>query len=267
MLNPITKISTGLMMIMEVRVIQQSYGGAQVVELFPRPIHAGRYQNCTAPPNLTEAVEYDSSMGSLFFTRKEGGFKTGICRASEFDQIYKIHKDGLDRMKRERQKDLDAFFGLQWKAEEVAPRKSLAFFDDGCRITEAELKKKKKIYLCGKFSKRFGFKLIRNFLHGIGCNVVSSWIDQEDGGADYPTHRKKIAERDIEDVRRCDIMIVDSEPSTKGGMHFEAGFAYALGKKIVLIGTSDMLFSTLADVQFPGGWTEFYDFIGKGGRL
>jgi len=126
-----------------------------------------------------------------------------------------------------------------------------------------------KIYLCGRFSKRFEFRLVREVLKERGYEVTSSWIDQPDSTdpGSFATFQA-VARRDLDDLDKCDIVLVDPEPSTKGSMFFEMGYGFANKKRIVIVGESPMLFSSLAHKHYPLGWTYLlFAHLKNGGRI
>jgi hypothetical protein len=72
-------------------------------------------------------------------------------------------------------------------------------------------------------------------------SVVSTWHtlpDDADG-----THAEAVA-RDIREIDECDAIVVVSHncEQTPGGLHFEAGYAFAKGKRLFLCGPSVNIF-------------------------
>lgn len=65
------------------------------------------------------------------------------------------------------------------------------------------------------------------------------------------------------DIENSDILVIDAEyPSTKGGMWWEMGYAYARGKSVITVGPNEMLFCKIAHLHFDT-WQGFLDGIGK----
>ncbi len=86
-----------------------------------------------------------------------------------------------------------------------------------------------KIYLAGRFSAKDRLCLVRGELQALGHEVTSTWLD-EDSALSFdkltPTQRKKFATRDLFDVRRSQLLILDLLlPPSKGGCEVEFGFA------------------------------------------
>lgn len=57
---------------------------------------------------------------------------------------------------------------------------------------------------------------------------------------------------DIEDIKACDAFVlftVDGEtPTKRGGRHWESGFAYGIGKPIIVCGPRENIFHFLPDI-------------------
>ena len=58
---------------------------------------------------------------------------------------------------------------------------------------------------------------------------------------------------DVEDIRACDAFVlfsIDGEIATKrGGRHWETGFAYGIGKSVIVCGPKENIFHFLPDVK------------------
>jgi nucleoside 2-deoxyribosyltransferase len=112
-----------------------------------------------------------------------------------------------------------------------------------------------KFYLAARFSRRAEFRDYRDALQSIGHVVTSSWLDipEED-----PTMAVKCAKQDIADIRAADCLIAFTEPErspwTRGGRHWEAGFAFAIGKRLMLVGPVENIFYSLPE------WQKFASF-------
>jgi nucleoside 2-deoxyribosyltransferase len=110
-------------------------------------------------------------------------------------------------------------------------------------------------YLCSRFSRRAELQQCRAALKALGHVVTSSWIDiaEED-----PTAAVKCAKQDIADIRAADTLIAftDTErsPWTRGGRHYEAGFGFAVGKRLMLVGPVENIFYSLPE------WQKFASF-------
>lgn len=82
----------------------------------------------------------------------------------------------------------------------------------------------------------------------VGFTVCSSWHKKEF----LPTEkhnvpeRFSIAEEDLEDIKRCDWLVLVSGPERySGGKFVEAGIAYGLGKKVLVRGRRENMLTYL----------------------
>jgi len=123
-----------------------------------------------------------------------------------------------------------------------------------------------KVYLAARYSRRGEMCRHADKLIDAGHSVTSRWLighDHEWTG-EVDEVLSSFAIIDIIDVDRADVVISYTEPRrtpvTGGGRHVEFGYAYAKGKKLVIIGERENIFHHL-----PG--TEFYasieDWIAK----
>lgn len=101
-----------------------------------------------------------------------------------------------------------------------------------------------KVYIASKFSSRYRLRPIKFKLQKLGFHVLSDWIDNnpldETLGGDYdsignhPDASHDIAQRDIEQVKECDIFIIDTQDvSPTGGRECELGMALMDGKPYI----------------------------------
>lgn len=95
--------------------------------------------------------------------------------------------------------------------------------------------KKTKLYIASRFKNK---EFIRGLIRSLPANryeVVSTWHNLEDS-ADGT--RVEAAKRDLVELDRCDAVLVVTQycEAVPGGMHFEAGYGFAKGKKIWLLG-------------------------------
>ena len=88
-----------------------------------------------------------------------------------------------------------------------------------------------------------------------GHVIVSKWIWFPD---DMP--RQEMANRDIEDVAKCDIL-VEITGSGKGGRHVEFGYALAFDKQLAIIGDREHIFHEMHRVRQFADLDEFLDYL------
>ena len=119
-------------------------------------------------------------------------------------------------------------------------------------------------YLAARFSRREELRGYRDDLLQLGHHVTASWIDLE---TQDPTRASACARQDIADIVAADCLIAftefDRSSWTCGGRHFEAGFAFAVGKRLMIIGPCENVFYSLPD------WRQFdtWDALLAGGEL
>ena len=100
-----------------------------------------------------------------------------------------------------------------------------------------------RLYIASRFENK---EWIRNYIRTLPSKytVVSTWhdlADTEDGA------RLDAARRDLRELDECDAVVVVTTNCelTPGGLHFEAGYAYARGKKVYRIGNCVNIFYDL----------------------
>ena len=108
-----------------------------------------------------------------------------------------------------------------------------------------------KIYLCARFSRKGEMALYADYLESKGHEVVSSWPWESNKSTDAFLEKAsdrqvaKMAMRDTFEIMECDAVVSFGETPktpTRGGRHFELGFAAAGGKKIYHIGPKEHIF-------------------------
>jgi nucleoside 2-deoxyribosyltransferase len=93
-----------------------------------------------------------------------------------------------------------------------------------------------KIYTAGGWPFRGEISDINNELKSKGLDVISTWIEAETG-ISTPEDSAKDAVRDVEEIKKCDILlaIMTDEKYAYRGTWFEIGCALALNKKIIIV--------------------------------
>ncbi len=107
-------------------------------------------------------------------------------------------------------------------------------------------------YLATVFEQRHILLPVRYRLRKLGHTVTSSWLDQIKPQSDmiYQTLRGdgtdrdraftcQQAQRDLDDIDAADVFVVfidKNNPSPRGGMHIETGYALGKGKPVWLVG-------------------------------
>jgi nucleoside 2-deoxyribosyltransferase len=119
-----------------------------------------------------------------------------------------------------------------------------------------------RLYLAAAWARKREIKAVADELNNLaaGLCVGSRWLEEPDsiyGGADVLAFRQERARIDIQDVKAADILIrftddlsgetVPAKLAT-GARMFEMGYAYALGKQIVVVGGIQPIFDYLPGV-------------------
>jgi len=104
-------------------------------------------------------------------------------------------------------------------------------------------------YIAGSFSDRPRLRGIRDELAALGIACTSRWLDNDGDETGW-------AERDLADIGAARTVILFTDvPSSAGGMHWECGYAYGCGMRIIGVGPKTNLFHTLIADWYPA-WPE-----------
>ncbi len=230
-LNPVTKKSTGLLRLLR-------WEGDH---FFPAPIEVGPNRNCTivfvSKQPYYEYIDVSNIDADLSDAMTLGAYRRWqdeVALPKSGHALYRADLAAVEaRIYESRDKLLSSIIGLSSNAFSPA----------------IEPPKKTIVYIAGRFSKREVFRKYRASLEIQGYEVRCRWLDQVRDAE--PHEIEKIMQRDIEDIDASDVVIVDGELSSKGGMLFEMGYAYAKGKRVYLIGDLAMGFAKLIPYNVP----------------
>ena len=131
--------------------------------------------------------------------------------------------------------------------------------------------KRPKVYIASAYQRRDQMRTYALDLQRIGWEVTSSWLQQtlpfDAPVKSFPeSEMSKLAEQDVEDIRRADIFVTYTEPVSRryprGGRHVEFGIALALHKPILIVGAVENIFHTLISCgrRFDA-WSDLLDWI------
>lgn len=141
-----------------------------------------------------------------------------------------------------------------------------------------------KVYLAARFRDRAWLKTdIIPQLQEIGIEVTSRWINyldnpdnehtyvavnsEELSAAEKRTKRGEWSRIDLDDIEDADLLIAFTRPSreegspTRGGRHFEAGYAYGLGLPVIAVGPSEHNFYDLPDINMFETWNDCFQSL------
>jgi nucleoside 2-deoxyribosyltransferase len=102
-----------------------------------------------------------------------------------------------------------------------------------------------QVYLMSQFYDRHRLRHVRTTLETDGIAVLARWIDQEEAEL-TPADAQRWLQHDLDDLRAADVCLAWSFPCQHGhgtgGRHVELGYALALQKPILLIGSRENVF-------------------------
>lgn len=95
-----------------------------------------------------------------------------------------------------------------------------------------------KIYIASLYGDKELAQRLRDNLLIAGHECTSRWLDGTKGAS--PGEHRANADMDIEDVKRCDVLVLMAKSKgtmfNGGGRYVEYGYALAIGKPIVILG-------------------------------
>ena len=120
-----------------------------------------------------------------------------------------------------------------------------------------------RIYIAGCYEERERLEGYAEQLRALGHTIESTWL-QETGarGSLNMEQEWEVATRDIEELGRADLMIVDTDGQGQGGREFEMGVAFADHTRIYLVGLIKTPFHRMANGHFTH-WGDVIEFLGR----
>lgn len=236
--------------------------------MFPAPIVGGQYANVSCKPEGTPINFPEAHLHGPLATLNEYNIWKNEAMV---DGGYQPLSSGYHSLPANVHDHLEYYCSVlkTWEKAPCYSKPGTPCYDQPRRDVNYP-PKKTKVYFAGAFSKRHVYQDIRSAFQRLGFDVVASWIDKEptsSGGS--RDNRMKDANEDLADIDSCDVLLIDSNPSSKGGMIFEMGYAKAKGKRIYVVGTDklkDMVFSSIVG-SFPSWSSLLYDHLQPGGKL
>jgi hypothetical protein len=117
-----------------------------------------------------------------------------------------------------------------------------------------------KFYLAAASVKADDMERHRDALQKRGHQVVSTWHTQGDLTLDLESpFMKTEALRDLKEVAQADALL-SFTGGGRGGRHYEAGHAHALGVSVWLVGEPEHVFHSLANRRFKD-WAYVVQFV------
>jgi hypothetical protein len=122
-----------------------------------------------------------------------------------------------------------------------------------------------KIYIASFFNTRARIRSMRDELWKLGYEITSSWLDEtpKPQGMDLHDFFRKLAIKDIAEIQRADILIIDTiDVTPRGGREVEFGIALGQfqNKWLFLVGPKRNVFHELVDQAFDD-WEACLTFL------
>lgn len=118
-----------------------------------------------------------------------------------------------------------------------------------------------KFYIAARYSRLPEMQGYARQLRALGHTVDAEWLDGEHADEDEDPvffRAQTFAMIDLFDVSQVDVMICFTEEPrgvhTRGGRHFEAGYAYGLGIPLWVVGPRENVFYYLPDIRYFETW-------------
>ena len=113
------------------------------------------------------------------------------------------------------------------------------------------------VYIASRFLNKSGVKSLTAKLATAvpPIHCIQTWPDEVLG-----SDTKANALRDLQQIQEADTVLVwtDACEKTPGGMNFETGYAYALGKNIIQVGPRVHIFLNLKDIKHYDSIQDFF---------
>jgi hypothetical protein len=118
-----------------------------------------------------------------------------------------------------------------------------------------------RIYVAGFWFAQYRLRQEAAKLRAAGHELISTWLDAEESDSPTPDQRKLYAIRDICEVRKAELFILDTfDEDCRGGREAELGAAYEGNAEIWLVGPQRNIFHTLADTHYLS-WDAVHEAI------
>ena len=125
-----------------------------------------------------------------------------------------------------------------------------------------------KIYLAAAYSQLAETREKAKELESIGLECTSRWLKETAPPnctmTDFTdSYLLSTAIVDIEDILAADVTVLftTDEPLPRGGRHFESGFAYGRGRKLMTVGPIENIFHFLPDTVHFEKWEDAKCFL------
>jgi len=124
-----------------------------------------------------------------------------------------------------------------------------------------------KIYIASRYENKLAVRELAKTLRREKFEIVSTWHKEKYDSAIQiedltPARMRTLALRDLTEIESCNALLIytDGCDQSRGGMHFENGYAFANDKKIYIIGPRVTIFHFLPGVE---QFEEVRDFLAE----
>ena len=118
------------------------------------------------------------------------------------------------------------------------------------------------IFIAAKYETRMDLWPVREIIRGLGCWVVSRWLD-ESAPREAVSHEGELSAALLDkiDIQRSDLFILDTTTaSDTGGREVELGLAIAQGKDIWLVGPRRNVYHSTIRLVFDS-WVQALGYL------
>jgi hypothetical protein len=123
-----------------------------------------------------------------------------------------------------------------------------------------------RVYLASRWSRIKEMRIVACRLQDLGHEVRSRWIwrvEPNVSNLDSPD-AERVAAEDLEDIRESNCLILFAEPprtATRAGRMVEFGYGLAQGKRLVVIGGRENVFTCLPQIEHFASFHDFDRFL------
>lgn len=124
-----------------------------------------------------------------------------------------------------------------------------------------------RYYLASRFSRRGEMRQYRSVLDELlGHECTAQWIDEGEQSDQIDAEAAEKAIRDVNDIRRADCLIAFAEKDprgchSRGGRIFEAGLAFGLHKRLILVGMPEHIFHGLDAFEIVPDFSALFSLL------
>jgi len=105
------------------------------------------------------------------------------------------------------------------------------------------------IYIAARFERQTEARSLAHELMKHGYKITSRWLCSTGLASNNPASARMWARMDLVDVSHADVyLLLSDDVLGRGGKDFEGGYAYARGKRVVVVGPPAHVFHWLPNV-------------------